>query len=269
MNKYTLKNANVISMVNDMIQNNMDVVIKDGYIVEVQNTTDEFNEYDIDCTGKYIIPALWDMHYHIFYADYLEYALSYGVTTVLNLHGYKEILKWRKQMEAGKRIGADIYTTGTIIDSMPDGLGLGFKEVYTREEARRAVIKCQEDGYDFIKIYNNLTPECYDEIAKTAKEIGIRVFGHLPNCINAHYTKENIDYEIKQETIEHLLFLNDNNVESAARQGVWLDPTFIVEKSFRGIISDEAKEEFKYMRKGIRNFVWNRGKQIHKTPQKK
>ncbi len=269
-NSYVIKNVNVLPMTENTVLKNMDITIENGKITAVENTHDNHKLNTVkDYENMFVMPALWDMHFHIFFEDYLDFALSYGVTTVFNLQGWPCVLKWREQMKAGKRIGADIYTSGCIIDGIEDSLGMGFVVAKTKQEARDAVIACKNEGYDFIKIYNNLTPECYEEIYKTAKEIGIRVVGHLPNCVNSDYTGENKDYKILQETIEHGLFLNENNVMQAVEQGVWVDPTFVTEYSFRGIISEESKkEQAKYIRPFIRNFIWTNGRKSHKTPQK-
>ncbi len=263
------KNGNVITMEREEVLSCCDVLVKDGKIVSVGEGIDAQCDKVIDCTGKYVMPALNDMHFHAFFSESLTYALSYGVCNVLNLAGYPSMLKWRQQVLKGKREGAYMFTSSPILDGIPDSLGMGFPIVKTKEQAREAVIKCQNDGYDYIKIYNNLSMECYEEIKKTADEIGIRVFGHLPNVVNMDYTHEDKDYPILQETIEHLLFLNDNNVEKCAKEGVIVDPTFIVENSYRGKITDASMaEQEKYINKQMINFVWKKGRSSHKTPQK-
>ncbi len=263
-----IKNANVLPMNEEVVLKNKDIIIEDGIITKIKDSDDKNYPNQVDATGKFVMPALWDMHAHMMLANTPQYALAYGVTTVLNMYCLDNVPKWAKETAEGKRIGADIFTTSIIVDGIEDGVGIGYDVVTTREEARACVIKQKELGHKFVKIYNNLTFECYEEIKKTADEIGIRVIGHLPNCVNSDYTHEIKDYPILQETVEHGLFLNENNVEKLAKSGVYVDPTIVTEHAFRGIVEDETWAELdKYYSKIIRNVIWESGKKSHSGPQ--
>jgi len=254
------RNVNVIPMNTETILPAQDVYIDNGIIAKIEpagKSAKQEKYTEIDGTGKYLMPALWDMHVHLFNDEFLDYLLSWGVTTVLNLWGFPQILKWKRQIASGERIGPDIYSSGPIIDSTNTYSGVTIAK--TREEARQAVIDTKAAGYDFVKIYNNLTEEAYDEIAKACKELGMRLVGHLPNVHNPDYTGERRDYEIWQETIEHIVFLNEDNVEKIAASGIWYDPTFLVDDIPDGnfdVIDDKWWAVINTLRPGIRDFYW-------------
>ncbi len=263
-----LKNANVLPMNEEVVLPSRDIFIENGIITKIIKNDENTYENQVDLSGKFVMPALWDMHAHMMLANTPEYALAYGVTTVFNMYCLDNVPRWAKEIKEGKRIGADIYTTSIIVDGMEDGVGIGYDVVTTREEARACVIKQKELGHKFIKIYNNLTLECYEEIKKTADEIGLRVVGHLPNCVNSDYTHEIKDYPIYQETVEHGLFLNENNVEKLAKSGVYVDPTIVTERAFRMLVEDETWAELdKYYSPFIRKRIWEPAKKSHAGPQ--
>lgn len=262
-------NANVISIDQPGILNGYDVVVKDGKITELVPTKG-MGAYTgtrvLDCTGKYLMPSLWDMHVHVFNDEFLDYSLAWGITSVFNMWGFEKHLKWRREIESGKRIAPDLYTTGPIIDSLPTYPLITLAT--TPHEARNAVLETKNSGYDFVKIYNNLTPEVYAEIEKTAAEVGLEVIGHLPNCANSDYTGENQDYAIRQKTIEHILFINDDNIDKAVHQGVWLNPTFMVERTYRDGLDAAAQAAADELRPMIINTYWKLLGGQHKKPRK-
>ena len=262
------RNVNVLPINTDAILPARDVYVDNGIITKIalaEKTIGQGQSLEVDGTNKYLMPALWDMHVHLFNDEFMDYLLSWGVTTVVNLWGFPKVLKWRRQVAAGRRIGPDIYTSGPIIDSLPTYPMITIAK--TPEEARQAVVDTKKAGYDFVKIYNNLTEDVYKEVYTACKELGIRLVGHLPNVHNSDYTGENRDYEIWQETIEHILFLNDNSVARAAASGVWLDPTFLVEEIHKDGIDTETRHVIDGLRPGIRDFYWKTITQLHKKPR--
>ncbi|MDR3275752.1 MAG: amidohydrolase family protein [Treponema sp.] len=266
--RLVLHKGSVLPMDSDRVLGNTDVLIEGGRITAVQPGRPAGDYGDarlVDCRGRFIMPALTDMHVHLFNDEFLDYLLSWGVTTVLNMWGFPKILRWRDEVRAGKRLGPDIYSTGPIIDSLPTYPLISLAR--TREEARRAVLETKAAGYDFVKIYNNLSPEVYEEIAKTAAGAGIEVIGHLPNCVNADYTGEaRGDYPLRQKTIEHALFLNEYNIDPAIKAGVWLDPTFVVEAAFRDEGYALPPEVLAELRPLIVKFYWRIVGGQHKQP---
>ena len=160
----------------------------------------------IDGTGKYLMPGLADMHVHLEYNDdpaVLDLFLANGVTTVRNMDGRPYILEWRERIARGEWRGPTIYTAGPILDGDPplrdDNLAIG-----SPDDARRAVRDQASAGYDFLKVYTNLSAEAYAAVVETAKPHGLPVAGHVPRGVDV---EEFLVSGIR--SIEHVTELGD------------------------------------------------------------
>lgn len=156
---------------------------------------------EIDGTGKYLMPGLADMHVHLEYFDdpmVLQLFLANGVTTVRNMDGRPYIVEWKKQIERRELVGPRIYTAGPILDGDPP-LRPDNTVVRNDAEARARVLDQKAAGYDFIKVYTNLSAEAYRAILATARENNMPVAGHVPRHVSF---KEALSGG--QTSIEHL-----------------------------------------------------------------
>jgi imidazolonepropionase-like amidohydrolase len=143
------------------------------------------NALRIDGRGKYLMPGLVDMHVHLFNSKDLLLYLANGVTTIRNLGGYAaadSILRIRREVAGGKRLGPTIYSSGNWLDGDPPYRKIN-TVVRTTAEARAVVERQRAEGYDFIKVYQNLSPEVYREIVRAARAQGIPVTGHIPTAV--------------------------------------------------------------------------------------
>jgi imidazolonepropionase-like amidohydrolase len=84
------------------------------------------------------------------------------------------------------------------------------ESVKTVEDAVRLVQEYKDAGFDLLKVHEGLTPEVYDAIATTAKEIGIPFGGHVTDTVGLFHA-----LEAGQTTIDHL----DNFVEALVPEG--------------------------------------------------
>ena len=139
----------------------------------------------VDGAGRYLMPGLADMHVHLEYFDdpgVLDLFLANGVTTVRNMDGRPYILEWRDRIERGEWRGPTIHTAGPILDGDPplrdDNLALE-----TAGDARLTVRDQAAAGYDFVKVYTNLSTEAYAAVVETAGEHGLPVAGHVPRGV--------------------------------------------------------------------------------------
>jgi imidazolonepropionase-like amidohydrolase len=148
----------------------------------------------IDGTGKYLMPGLVDAHVHLEYFDdpeLLRLFIAHGVTTVRNMDGRPQVLGWRDAHVPR------IVTAGPILDGapplLPDNLSLA-----SADAARVAVREQQALGYDFVKVYTNLSPEVYAAIVDEARRVAMPVAGHVPRGVA-------LDEAVKsQGGLEHL-----------------------------------------------------------------
>ena len=161
------------------------VVVRDGRIVSVGNvalTSIPPGAVRIDGRGKYLIPGLADMHVHLEYFEdpgMLRLFTSNGVTFVRSMDGRPRILEWKKRIASGELEGPSIVTAGPLLDGSPP-VQPDNTVVRTADEARAAVAEQKAAGYDFIKVYINLSTKAYEAILDEARKLGMPVAGHVP-----------------------------------------------------------------------------------------
>jgi imidazolonepropionase-like amidohydrolase len=158
---------------------------------------------EIDGTGKFLIPGLWDMHVHWSEpiapaAPYLELFTANGVTGVRQMWGFPSHFRWRKDMAAGTLRGPRMVLAGPIVDG-PKPVWPGSTAAGTEAEGRQAVRKTKEDGYDFVKVYSLLPRDVYLAIADEAKKQGLPFAGHVPYSVTAGEASD-----AGQKSMEHL-----------------------------------------------------------------
>ncbi len=180
--KLVLTNVNIVSMVSDSVIYNQNLFLHQGKILDITSDTIPINnEYKIlEAKGKYILPGLIDMHAHIFDRTDLTQYLSFGVTTVRNMMGFPMHLRWKKQWESNQFPGSRLITASPTLNSGND-TGPFHKNIETVNEARLAVEKYVDAGYDFIKIYNGIDSLQLKAIEKAAQNKNVTIAGHPPS----------------------------------------------------------------------------------------
>jgi imidazolonepropionase-like amidohydrolase len=92
-------------------------------------------------------------------------------------------------------LGPKLWVAGPQIAGRPDENAL----VATTDSAARAAVRTvQAGGYDFVKITNFITPPVYEAVIHEARQLGIRVVGHVPPSVGIHRALQT------GEQIEHL-----------------------------------------------------------------
>ncbi|HLE63629.1 MAG TPA: amidohydrolase family protein [Pyrinomonadaceae bacterium] len=157
------------------------VVIKGKKIAAVgrrSNTKYPKTAKIIDVTGKYILPALIDMHVH--YHDWMgELFLAHGVTTVKDLGNVVEwISAVSADVEQGRMRGPRIFFVGNGLDAPPPARETHVS-VDSPEMARHAVRLLYSRGASAIKVREKATFELVKAIAEEAHKLGIPVTGHI------------------------------------------------------------------------------------------
>lgn len=184
-------NVNVIPMDRERVLPNQTVIVRDGRIALIgpaAKTKLPKDALRVDGRGKYLMPGLVDMHSHLF-SDYefpdeladeeLAIMLANGVTTIRLMIGTPEHLVLREQVAGGKLLGPTIYAASPQLAGRSFGSIFNGRVVTTPDEARRAVRDFKAAGYDFIKLTFFISRPVYDAVIETAKEVGIRVIGHV------------------------------------------------------------------------------------------
>ena|GEM_PF-2025299 len=181
-----LTHANILSMNSEDILEDAQVLIRQGKIVSINKTGDKLDiparTPIIDLQGSYLMPGLIDCHVHLFDQSELTTYLKYGVTTVLNMDGSPEHLRWRNNSDRSDFMGSRMLTAGQTLDGYPP-LNWMFWAIETPEQARAAVRMQKAKGYDFIKIYGTLNPDVFDAVQEEATLNNLTVLGHVPRQV--------------------------------------------------------------------------------------
>lgn len=241
----------------------------------------------IDARGRYLLPALSDMHVHVEgeswnallspealaasktvpFEDFLFPYVANGVTTVQVLSGTQELLPVRGQIANGELLAPRL-----ILARMIDGPKKAWPPplstwVATAEEARTATLQAKADGYDKMKVYSFLTKETYDAVIQAAKEQNMDVIGHVPYALSVEYV-----VDAGQKMIAHTeeVAKHANGDYSAERisyfagriadGGVWMTPTLVTTRRIIDEVSDKdelfSSPEAKYVRHPMQREIW-------------
>ncbi|HZB44471.1 MAG TPA: amidohydrolase family protein [Pyrinomonadaceae bacterium] len=204
------ENVNVIPMDRERVLKNQTVVVRDGLIAEVgdaRKVKAPAGAVRVDGRGKYLVPGLVDMHTHLFSdddfpdelaGDELTLMLANGVTTVRLMIGTPEHLSLRGKIARGELLAPTLYVASPQLTGNARYAESNGRHVATPEDARRAVRDFKAAGYDFIKITNFITRPVYDAATETAKEVGIRIVGHVDTQVGVARALE------AGQQIEHL-----------------------------------------------------------------
>lgn len=182
--------VSVLPMDEQVILDARDVVIRDGVIAEIRPGGSQLPQDlpRIDGAGRYLMPGIADLHTHLRNAGELVHYLAWGVTTIMHLGGSGEsgatIRRYRDEIRAGERSGPQIYTTNRVFDGDP-ALPSSALSLTEPEAARREVRAIRESGFDFVKIYNNISRPVFVAIVAEADRQDLAVIGHIPRSFDA------------------------------------------------------------------------------------
>jgi hypothetical protein len=183
------------------------VTVRDGRIVSVTaGAVDTSGLTVIDGRGLYLVPGLADLHAHLDEDD-LDLMLANGITTVREMNGDSTRVAWRTAIRSGQRIGPTLFVSSPLLT----GKALPFRHalIETPEMARIYAVRFAAQGYDLLKVYDDLSPEAYMAIATIAEEQGIPFVGHIPDEVGLRFVvghgQASIEHaeQILQSTVDH------------------------------------------------------------------
>jgi imidazolonepropionase-like amidohydrolase len=259
------RHVNVIPMDSNRILMDQAVVIRDGKIAEIGANNRVSNPPEatiIDGGGAYMLPGLVDMHVHCDKSDFPLF-LANGITTVREMNGSADHLRWRQEIVSGEILGPHLYVASPLL--------AGVKQRYRHilitdpKEASKIVRDLAAQGYDYIKVYDGLSPAVYDEILKAAHESNIRVIGHIPQSISLEHAiaSGQIDFEHTDQIMSAVvkghapisLEQSQTTTDTIVRAHIWVTPTLAsLEALFRSgtswYTSQLEKPEMKYVDAG-------------------
>ncbi|MFV1884960.1 MAG: amidohydrolase family protein [Balneola sp.] len=224
--KYDLviRDVNIIDINNGEITKG-DVLIKDSSIVEINkpNAISKRTIRTIDASDNYLIPALWDMHVHIQDSTYFSMFLDYGITGVRDMGGRVDnptdgceslspeyMSEWKNTIKNGILDGPQLFIAGTHLSGT--GWPTSFP-VSSKEDIKNAFDQNLRDKVDFIKVYEKISWESYQEIARLSEQYNLDFAGH----VSEPFLLSDI-LDLGQKSIEHIRepilysFTNDSMV---------------------------------------------------------
>jgi hypothetical protein len=162
------------------------IVVRDGRIERILTTGQRppRNAAIIDGQGGYLIPGLIDAHMHFEAENELASYLRYGVTTVISLGDPAEyiepLLTARRRQAEGALGGAHLYATGEII---ADDI-----QINTVAEVEPFLDRLHQQGFEFVKTYNQIPQDVFDAVVAGARRRGMGVFSHMPRQFPPEYS---------------------------------------------------------------------------------
>ena len=168
----------------------------------------------VDAKGKFLIPALWDMHVHWNDAAYLPLFIANGVTGIRIMWGLPPHLEQRKRIAEGSLLGPRMVIAGPLIDG-PRPYWRESVAAATPEQGRQAVRRTRAEGYDFVKVYDSLPRAVFFAVADEARKLSLPLSGHTPAAVGVAAASD-----AGQKTIEHLtgMLVGVSSVEQVLRQ---------------------------------------------------
>ncbi len=182
-----ITHVNIVDVKNEKIVSDQTVLIKGDRIEKIGNRLKlPKNTLVISGKDKFLIPGLWDMHFHndddessgVTDSALLPLLIANGVTGVRDMFGLDNTIRRRDSIRAGKFIGPETYV-GAMVDG-PQPIQPGAMAVKTPARGVFMVDSLKNRGYDFIKVYSALPRDSYDSIAAESKKQHIPFEGHVP-----------------------------------------------------------------------------------------
>ena len=187
------------------------VVISNGRIAAVgptKTTAVPAGAEVISARGQFLIPGLWDMHFHAALGGYdegrknLSQLLANGVTGIRDMGAAPDdILRLRQEVRDGTVVGPRLVVAGPLLQGpLPPHLRAPLLiSLQSKSEAANTVSTLQERGIDFIKVQDALPRDIYFSVAEAAERRQIPLAGHVPPTVTATEAAN-----AGQKSIEHL-----------------------------------------------------------------
>jgi imidazolonepropionase-like amidohydrolase len=186
----------------------------------------------IEGAGKFLVPGFIDLHTHLSKAraSALGLFIANGVTTIRDMGGdHEELLRWRRDVQTGVRIGPRILMAGPILESVrnvermrkdpPETRIEPFERVRipvgSPAEARRVVAELASREIDFLKIRTFQDLDTYRALNRAANDHGIPLVGHVSNI------PPEVVFDAGQDGVDHFFYPSLEGKTREERVAVW------------------------------------------------
>ncbi|HEX2442401.1 MAG TPA: amidohydrolase family protein, partial [Vicinamibacterales bacterium] len=209
---FAFVNVSVIPMDRETVLADQTVVVRGktiGSIGPASSAPVPAGAIRIDAKGKFLMPALAEMHAHVPGGQAPESAVerviflyaANGIGTIRSMLGHPRHLPLRDRLNKGELFGPRMWSSGPSFNG---------NSVTSPETGAQMVKDQKAAGYDFLKIHPGLSRASFDAMDATADSLGVTYSGHVPLDVGLHRA-----LEAKFATIDHL----DGYVEAMAPAG--------------------------------------------------
>ncbi|WP_186758494.1 amidohydrolase family protein [Echinicola salinicaeni] len=215
-NIQVITNVNLIDIRTGDIQK-AQVIVENQKIKSILEPSTETvkNAVLINGEGKYLVPGLAEMHAHIpsviwndpQMEETLFLYLSNGVTTIRGMLGHPLHLTLREKADSMAILSPRIYTSSPSLNG---------NSVTTVEQAQTMITNFQKEGYDFLKLHPGIRLHVFDQIVKTANEVGIPYAGHVSTLVGIRHALQS-----KYASIDHV----DGFLEGLVPESLEVNPS--------------------------------------------
>jgi imidazolonepropionase-like amidohydrolase len=194
-----IRNVTVIPMTGARPAARQSVIVRNGRIAAIgpaARVRIPAGAAVVDGTGKYLIPGLFEMHAHTSKtrASALGLYVVHGVTTVRDQGSeHAEVLRWRREIRAGTRVGPRMLIAGPYLESLrniermrrdpPESRVEPFERarmpIGSPDDARRVIDSLATLELDHFKVRTVQDRETYLALARAAHAHGKRLVGHV------------------------------------------------------------------------------------------
>ena len=191
-----ITNASVIDVVSGRVRTGQAIATRGDTIVRI-GTARALRatraRRTIDVAGRFVMPALWDMHVHFGGGPaligenraLLPLYTAHGIVAVRDAAGdlSGSVLAWRDSIAAGTLAGPTLFTSGPKIEGIAS-VWPGDIEIDTRAGVDSALTLLQAMRVDFVKLTDNtLKPELFRYALGEVRKRGLRSSAHIPAAV--------------------------------------------------------------------------------------
>ena len=186
----------------------------------------------VEGAGKYLVPGFVEMHAHASKsrASSLGLFVTNGVTTIRDMGGdHEELLKWRREIADGSRIGPRMLIAGPYLEAAsniermrrdpPEARIEPFERIRipiaSPADARRVVASLAGRELDFLKVRTVQDRETYLALVEAAHAHGLKLVGHVSGI------PPQVVIDAGQDGVEHAFYPSLDGMSRDERLAVW------------------------------------------------
>lgn len=225
------RDVNVVPMGMSEILHNQTVIVNAAQIVTIgpaEKTVIPSGATVIDGSGRYLIPGLMDMHFHMPEPDlewdelqaYLAFMVANGITTVRSTIGGPSHPLVKQRVERGEILSPSLYLASP---------GVSSRATPEPETVRKKILQYRSDGFDCVKFFDFNDTTLFNAAVKACRESWLPCFGHVNRAIGfdravrSMRSIEHLDGLLTDAGVPEPTLATDVSAMRAA--GVWSCPT--------------------------------------------